>query len=140
MSRSHRLAWAAGFMDGDGFITIQHRTSKVNSTYLRIGACQANISPLNELKTLFGGTIRIKNSGPNKENYKRKEQYIWTLSTTQAAEAIKQLLPFLIHKREVALLALEFQETMGTTNKISDETKLLRLLIKDKIQDINSFD
>ena len=37
MSKAHRLAWAAGFIDGDGFITIQNRTSKVNGkTYLKI--------------------------------------------------------------------------------------------------------
>ena len=143
MSRSHRLAWAAGFIDGDGFITIQDRTQYVNGKeyngfYVRLGACQATEKPLKELQALFGGTIRIKNSGPNKENYNRKTQYIWCLSTKHACEVLLQLLPYLIHKKEVAELALEFQSTMGTTKKLTNEIKTYRALLKEKIQDLNS--
>lgn len=144
MSRSHRLAWAAGFIDGDGFITIQNRKSTVNGKeykgqYLRLGCCQASENPLKELQAIFGGSIRVKNSGPNRENYNRKIQYVWTLSTLQAAEAIKQLLPFLIHKKDVAVLALSFQETMSTTKRqLSEETLTYRLEIQKKIASINS--
>lgn len=144
MSRSHRLAWAAGFIDGDGFITIQNRKSTVNGKeykgqYLRLGCCQASELPLKELQAIFGGSIRIKNSGPNRENYNRKIQYVWTLSTLQAAKAIKQLLPFLIHKKDVAVLAISFQETMSTTKRqLSEETLTYRLEIQKKIASINS--
>ncbi len=145
MSKSHRLAWAAGFIDGDGFITIQTRNQTVKdkqytSQYLRVGACQAKLDVLNELQSLFGGAIREKNSGPNREGYNRKQQWVWNLSTQSAAEALKQMLPFLIHKKEVALLALEFQETMGTTSKTSDDIKVLRKLLQEKIKHLNSLD
>ena len=145
MSKSHRLAWAAGFMDGDGFITIQRRNQKVKETvytslYLRVGACQAQQAPLQELQSLFGGTIRVKNSGPNREGYNRKEQWVWTLSCNQAKDALVQLVPYLIHKKSVALIGIEFQETMGTTKKTDEDTKLLRELLKNKIQEINSLD
>lgn len=144
MSKSHRLAWAAGFIDGDGFITIQNRTTKYKDkvytgTYLRIGACQANILPLEELQNLFGGSIRVKNSGPNPDGYNRKEQWIWTLSTEAAKEALTQLLPYLLHKRQVALLALEFQETMGKTkDTVKEETVENRLRLKAEITAINA--
>ena len=145
MSKSHRLAWAAGFMDGDGFITIQRRNQKVKeavytSLYLRVGACQAQQAPLIELQSLFGGTIRVKNSGPNKEGYNRKEQWVWTLSCSQAKDALIQLLPFLIHKRSVALLAITFQDTMGTTKETTVEIKTFREEIKEEIMKINSLD
>lgn len=143
MSKSHRLAWAAGFIDGDGFITIQRRNQKVGdktyeSLYLRVGACQSSKVPLEELKKIFGGSIRGKNNGPNPLGYDRKPQWVWTLSTNSAKEALVCLLPYLIHKKEVALLAIEFQETMGTTKKTSEEVKLYRSILKDKIQKINS--
>lgn len=143
MSKSHQLAWAAGFMDGDGFITIQNRNQTVNEKtykghYLRVGACQASLAPLEELQRLFGGTIRPKNCGPNREGYNRKAQWLWNVSTAQAATVLTQLLPFLIHKRDVALLALEFQATMGTTKKVSEEVFQLRDTIQTKIKDINS--
>lgn len=142
MSKSHRLAWAAGFIDGDGFITIQNRSQVINGKhydghYVRLGCCQASEIPLKELQAIFGGTIRIKNSGPNKEGYNRKVQYIWTLSTQQACSAIQQMLPYLIHKKEVGLLALEFSNTLGN-GKVSDEIKTYRELLKQKIQVLNS--
>lgn len=144
MSRSHRLAWAAGFIDGDGFITIQNRTTKhkdkvYKGHYLRVGACQASILPLEELQNIFGGSIRPKNSGPNREGYNRKEQWVWSLSTREASVALKELLPFLIHKRQVALLALEFQDTMQTDKKgVSDEIFEKRTSLQSSIAAINS--
>ena len=144
MSKSHRLAWAAGFIDGDGFITIQNRKSVVNGktysgTYLRVGACQAKQDVLLELQSLFGGSIRIKNSGPNREGYNRKQQWVWTLSTEQASECLKQIIPFMIHKKEVALLALSFQETMSTNKQqLSQDTVDKRLSIQAEILRINS--
>ncbi len=144
MSKSHRLAWAAGFIDGDGFITIQNRKSTVNGKvytgqYLRLGCCQASEVPLKELQSIFGGTIRNKNSGPNRDNYKRLPQFIWTLSTQQASEALVQLLPYLVHKKDVAILATQFQETMSKTKQqLSPELLTYRLEIQSKITSINS--
>ncbi len=144
MSKSHRLAWAAGFIDGDGFITIQNRKSTVNGKvysgqYLRLGCCQASEVPLKELQSLFGGTIRSKNCGPNREGYNRLPQFIWTLSTQQASESIAQMLPYLVHKKEVALLALQFQETMSKSKQqLSPELLTYRLDIQTKITGINS--
>ena len=144
MSKSHRLAWAAGFLDGDGFITIQNRTTKYKDKvytghYLRVGACQANIVPLEELQKLFGGSIRPKNSGPNPDNYNRKPQWMWTLSTKEASEALHQLLPFLVHKRQVALLALDFQETMQADKKsVTEELYAKRSQLKAEITAINA--
>jgi hypothetical protein len=144
MSKAHRLAWAAGFIDGDGFVTIQTRKSTVNNkiyngTYLRVGCCQASQTPLLELQSLFGGSIRPKNSGPNRENYNRKPQWLWTLSTASAKEALEQMLPYLIHKKEVAQLGLEFQQTMSQNKQaLSEETLAYRLELKNKIQSINS--
>ena len=143
MSKSHQLAWAAGFIDGDGFITIQNRSQKVNGKhyegyYVRLGCCQASEVPLKELQRLFGGSIREKNSGPNKEGYNRKQQWTWCLSTKSACSALEQLYPYLIHKKECAKLALDFQQTMGTTKTLSEETKTYRALLKQQIQDLNS--
>ena len=144
MSKSHRCAWAAGFMDGDGFVTIQTSHRIVNGVsykgyYLRVGACQAAENPLKELQSLFGGNIKPKNSGPNREGYNRKPQWVWTISSKQAESALQQLLPYLVHKREVALLALDFQSKMtNSTRKITEEMLAYRLEIKNKMTDINS--
>ena len=144
MSKSHRLAWAAGFMDGDGFITIQNRNTKhkdkvYTGTYLRVGACQACLPPLEELQSLFGGSIRPKNSGKNPDGYNRKPQWVWSLSTQEAGQALAQMIPFLVNKKEVALLAQEFQTTMSDNKKtLSPDIVEKRLEIQASIAHINS--
>ena len=145
MSKAHRLAWAAGFIDGDGFITIQNRKTKHSNgkvytgTYLRVGACQASQKPLEVLKELFGGSIRSKNSGPNREGYKRKPQWIWCLSTKEASNCLEQLLPYLVHKQEVAKLGLEFQKTMSSDKQsLSEEIVSKRQQYQQQIAELNS--
>ena len=76
MSRTHMLAWAAGFFDGEGYVTIQERNSKVNgkyykSYYLRVGLKHVAPTPIYELQKLFGGTIRIESRKNNKDGSKR---------------------------------------------------------------------
>jgi hypothetical protein len=144
MSRSHQLAWAAGFIDGDGFITIQNRKTKYKDkiytgTYLRVGACQAHLTPLEKLQDIFGGSIRPKNCGPNPHGYNRKQQWVWTLSTDQAKEALEQLLPYLVHKKEVALLGIAFQNTMTKDKQgVPPEVVTLRLDFQNEIAHLNS--
>lgn len=144
MSKSHQLAWAAGFLDGDGFITIQNRKTKYKdklytSSYLRVGACQAHLTPLEKLQDLFGGSIRPKNCGPNPHNYNRKQQWIWTLSTAEAKEALEKMLPYLVHKKEVAMLGIAFQNTMSKDKQtLSEETVKLRLSLQSDIIHLNS--
>lgn len=144
MSRSHQLAWAAGFIDGDGFITIQNRKTKhgdkvYHGQYLRVGACQASMKPLEKLQSLFGGSISPKNSGPNREGYNRKPQWIWTISTNEAKEMLEQLEPYLVHKQEVAQLALLFQATMSENKKeIAEEIKQARQQLQADIAYLNS--
>ena len=144
MSRSHQLAWAAGFLDGDGFITIQNRKTKYKDrvyegTYLRVGACQAHLTPLETLQDIFGGSIRPKHMGSNPHGYNRKQQWIWTLSTQQAADALKQMLPYLVHKREVALIGIAFQDTMQPRGQgLTEDIVELRKQYQIDIQHLNS--
>ena len=144
MSKSHQLAWAAGFMDGDGHITIQNRNTKhkdkiYTGTYLRVGACQSHLAPLEKLQGLFGGSIRPKNSGPNPEGYNRKPQWIWSLSTKEASNALEQMLPYLVHKAAVAQIALKFQTTMSDNKKqLSEDIVGIRKQLQADITHINS--
>lgn len=144
MSKSHQLAWAAGFMDGDGHISIQNRKTKhkektYTGTYLRVGACQASLAPLEKLQSLFGGSIKPKNSGPNPQGYNRKPQWVWCLSTEQAKNALEQMMPYLVHKQKVAKLALEFQNTMSDNKqKLSDDIVAKRIQLQTEIATLNS--
>ncbi len=143
MSKSHKLAWAAGFIDGDGYMKLQKRGGgRMSSHYVLLGASQVNIKPLQQLQSLFGGNIRKKNSGPNKDGFNRKQQYVWTVCTQKALDAIEQIYPYLIHKDDVAKLLLEYGKTIRSSNtrKISQEVYDSRELIHQEIIRLNAKD
>ena len=83
MSRAHELVWCAGFFDGEGYVTIQKRNSKVNGKcyegfYLRIGINHVNPEPLYEIKKILGGTLRKQN--PAKVIGNRHKRLSWQMS------------------------------------------------------------
>jgi hypothetical protein len=140
MSRTHEVCWAAGFFDGEGYITIQKRGHKnYIGHYLRIGINHVAIEPLLEMQRLFGGNISEQN--PEKVIGNRKPRHGWNLSTSKASETLKQLLPYLRNKNKVAALALDFQETIQSNKqKIPDSVVELRESLKTKITALNSLD
>ena len=147
MSRTHMLAWAAGFFDGEGYVTIQERNSLMNGKryrgyYLRVGISHVAPEPLYEMQKLFGGQIRVeKRERRKKDNYDRKDIHKWTLSTVQAKEALIQMMPYFINKNNVAELGIDFQNTFtGKVYKVSEEVQDQRKWFKEEITRLNSLD
>jgi hypothetical protein len=140
MSRTHEVAWAAGFFDGEGFISIQVRSSeKYEGHYLRIGVNHVAPEPLCELQRLFGGTV-VPDKRPPIGN--RKPRHRWVTSTSNAAEALKQMMPYFKNKNKVAEVALNFQATVQSNSEyhISDETLQLRRECAAELKRLNSLD
>lgn len=144
MSTAHKLAWCAGFFDGEGFVTIQKRNSKVNgkyyeSFYLRIGINHVKIDPLIEMQKILGGTIREQN--PDKVIGNRKQRHSWQMSCSQAKEALIKMMPYFRNKQEVAELGIELQNTMQENKKkTTEDLQLYRALLKEKISMLNAKD
>jgi hypothetical protein len=120
---SERVAYLAGFFDGEGHIAIVRRTDARKrhkngtvSKYLRfclnIAIGQTTRDVLDLFHAEFGGSIAHT---IGKRSYDRGTYYRWDwrCGTAQASNALTQMLPFLIVKREQALLAVEFQSSMG---------------------------
>jgi hypothetical protein len=144
MSRAHDLAWSAGFFDGEGFVTIQKRNSRVNGKqyegfYLRIGINHVNPEPLYEIQRVLGGTIRQQN--PHKVTGNIHQRYSWQLSCQQAKEALVQMMPYFRNKSQVAELGIELQNTMGKHGqRTTTEIQLYRAMLKDQISTLNAKD
>jgi hypothetical protein len=144
MSYAHDLAWCAGFFDGEGFVTIQKRNSKVNgkyyeSFYLRIGINHVNPEPLYEIQRILGGTIRQQNIEKVVGN--RKQRHSWQMSCNQAAEALVKMMPYFRNKAKAAEIGLELQNTMGKTKeKVALNLIELRLKLKADLQSLNAKD
>ena len=144
MSRTHNLAWCAGFFDGEGYITIQSRNSKVNGKrytgyYLRIGINHVAIEPLQEMQRVLGGTIRQQTAHTVVGN--RKQRHSWQMSCQAAKEALVQMMPYFKNKNKVAELGIELQNTMGNHGqRVTEELQIYRGMLKEQISNLNDKD
>lgn len=106
METSDRIAYLAGFIDGEGCIRIgkghTHKSGK-RIFYLSLSVHQVDRRPLDILYGRYGGSLRMNTA------HKPNNLWAWTVSGTTAARAIEEMLPYLITKKEQAILGLEFQ-------------------------------
>ncbi len=91
--------WAAGFLDGEGCITV---SSSHRSFQLRVTAGQAQREPLERLQNLAGGSISPQKIPSGKPFWQ------WEVSGLKALALLTEILPELTVKHAEALIALEY--------------------------------
>lgn len=101
--RAMMVAWAAGFFDGEGSVTIR-RNARTEQHWLYMQATQIRPEPLIRLRDLFGGTVHYK--APGERNW--APLYVWNCSCRKAAAALAEMAPYLTVKHAHADLAAEF--------------------------------
>lgn len=101
------LAYAAGFFDGEGCITI----AKNGAVDVRI--TNTGINVLQRLQSTFGGNIGNRSQKVN------KKQYSYCFYGDNAIEFIKKIKPFLIEKLPQAETILEYYELRNNIRTIS---------------------
>ena len=104
---SHWLAWAAGFIDGEGSIAVykRNRRDRWKDHALRISVVNTDPRPLKELQRLFGGSIQwCHKPGPKHPNW--KPSWAWVGSHRVAESCLVRIIPWLVAKREQAELAI----------------------------------
>lgn len=91
MTRETDLAWAAGFIDGDGCFSV------IQQCYFRVTVTQVDKRPLLRLAKIFGvgqvkGPYARSINRPVKSNTSR---YNWTVTGLQALRIYKLVEPYL---------------------------------------------
>lgn len=89
--RIRDLAWAAGFLEGEGSFSAGKRTS----TY--VVASQVNREPLDKLRALFGGSMLFRHH--RRRNPSWSPFYRWQVGGARAIGVILTLWPMLSQKR-----------------------------------------
>lgn len=124
------LAWAAGFIEGEGSISIAKKStvSRYDKKYfyysLQIVVGQINPLPLERLQKLFGGSLY----GPILKEGKRPF-YRWQISSKAASEMLEKIAPYMSSKLNEVEIALKFQSitrrvgVKGIPEKVSLEMK-----------------
>lgn len=107
------LAYAAGFWDGEGNVTIAVNRAHPrahNLVYnMRVGASQNDPAPLFWLRDRWGGSV---NTIKRRETMGYLTGYIWGCFSRGAYTFLKDVRPYLQVKAERADLALAFQESV----------------------------
>lgn len=103
------VAWAAGFIDGEGcfWINRQIRKGRTRLThFVGISAFQLKIEPLEKLQRIFGGKIyKAITDRPN-----QVDGHQWRISGPDARLTAQALKPFLLVKWVQADLVEQFYE------------------------------
>lgn len=106
------LAWAAGFLDGEGCFTLAKATTRRNGKEwvgyrCGIGANQAIYSePIKFLHESFGGTIFIR----GQKTVTGKTVYQWRIGAKEARNILPSIIPYLRVKHDQAKYVLEFAQ------------------------------
>lgn len=127
MTHREKLAWAAGFFDGEGRISITGGSSMV----LRVN--QAERAPLHRIADVLGGKVYGPYSNAKSLPH-RKPIFVWSLSSgPEVAKALRLLLPFLICKFDQATVALKFP--LGKTGQpLTGEVRSLRAEVDSELR------
>lgn len=106
------LAYFAGFFDGEGCVNIGKSKPKNRSMHFQLRALASNTNPqtLKMLQKCFGGKIY---KSPHRK--RRKPCWQWVVASVKAEKFLKSILPYLVIKKEEAILGLEFRKLK--TNK-----------------------
>lgn len=149
MTRQSKLSYMAGFMDGEGSFSItktysvQRKADGSKQKYLVyklwVSVTNTNREVMDWVAKNFGGKVL---TGSNKSrNPKYKTRYTWALSSFKDIEKFTiGILPYLIVKRQQALLTVEFCRTAQTTSigtSLSQEVQQKRDEMRRKMMRLN---
>ena len=129
------LAYLAGIIDGDGFISIRpvNNTRKIA---IHIGVVSTDLPLLEWIVERFGGYVYHRPAPKKKPHWKTK--YEWRLQHQHIVPVLKSIMPYLIIKKEHARLAIKFRETYRCIYRpLPDSIYQKRLAIAGEISDLN---
>ena len=99
MPRDADLAWAAGFIDGEGCVAVDSRKSP------RITVSNTDRRPLDRLQELLGGTICVHGRGNPEKGH--RPSWVWAVHGGRSVRRVlAEVRPYLVVKGEQADLVL----------------------------------
>ena len=123
MTDGERLAWAAGFFDGEGCILV------MGGTQLCMSVTQVDRAPLDRLTEILGGRVH----GP-RPNRGFRPIFEWKIASSPGVvQALRHLLPFLTCKHAQAVAAIGFPLNQKG-QRLSDGVRIQRFVIDAELR------
>lgn len=132
-----QLGYVAAALDGEGTISISRSKGKRNYEYmLNVVVVNTDIRMIEWLKlTTKIGNISI-DDGKRSLNWKTK--FIWRLRHYEIEALLQAVLPYLVIKRDQAMLMLEFIPLLGSFGqRPSLDTHIMREIIYEEMRKFN---
>lgn len=128
---SEEIAYAAGFVDGEGAICIipYHKTERAkNITYykLEVTVTNAYFPVMIWFKEKFGGYTHVFSNGVKKNGEPCALIMNWRLRSKEAVAFLKVVLPYLKQKRSEAEVAIAFYSYKGNGNLGKEKNDFLK--------------
>jgi hypothetical protein len=100
-------AWAAGFIEADGCIHL----SQHGHTKIEVIVVQKDRRPIDRLQRIFGDQSKV---GVVKRRGGTATYYRVSFGCERAVNLLRVILPYLDHKRDMALLGIQLGERIST--------------------------
>lgn len=134
-------AYAAGLIDGEGYIGIARRNGAGQFTLrVDVGMTVKAKALLEELKERYGGHVTLS----RKATERWEAAYAWRIHGSQAATFLRQISPYLRLKAEQARLALKVEEIRlslkqegGQRSQWTEEARERCAVLKERIHELN---
>lgn len=137
MNHNEKYAYFAGIVDGEGTISMYYykRLDRYFLTFEVYNNCPKLIE---WLETNIGGYSRSINSASRKDKINWKTTYVWRLQNNECLQVLRNLLPFLVSKKEQCEIAIEFKKTYnGPGQVIPESVKEFRKSLCDRMRPLN---
>jgi hypothetical protein len=106
MATDTEYAWAAGFIEADGCIHL----SRIGQMKVEVIVVQKDIRPLLRLQAIFEDTSTI---GLVKRRAGTAQYYRLVFGCRRAKSVLTRILPYLGHKRAIALLGIQLDDRIS---------------------------
>lgn len=125
-------AYAAGLIDGGGFLRLRALKHGGVSTCVCVG--NTDYAMVHWLQENFGGSL-VKRTSPSIKS--AKPWYVWNLPTSEMEDFLQNTLPYLITKKERALLVLEARKHIRPRHKRGPESTKILIGLVEKMKQLN---
>lgn len=106
MAKETMKAWAAGIVDGEGWIALENRKGRKKKTPI-IEVANTNMSILKQLADNFGGKIYVHSKLPRPNN---KLCWRWRLRGRKCVVFLKEIKTWLVGKKDRADEVIKYGE------------------------------
>jgi hypothetical protein len=131
------LAYMAGLLDGEGYISLKKDTSSrsINVSYAPvIRITNTNLLMCFWCQDHFGGYVGVNKMA---DNGRWKKSYYWVVSRNNAVNALKCVSKYLLVKRDQSRIVILYSDTSNPRKKTDKTTLDYRSELRDKLSALN---